>query len=186
LVWHQPKSGDKNVLRLALFAIDRLRPIEDVTSRIAQLGPSQRLATNSEPESVFEIATHLADGAHTLSVPAQFQGLGEILMLAPSTAEGRRHDHFREMSECLWILNTDTGSLSVIPQDWFNEGSYDFGYQWITRVARMPGSSEIVGEGIRLGVFALDPSNRRIAEWLATDMFYRGEPKSSGSIGPES
>ncbi len=63
----------------------------------------------------------------------------------------------------------------MVPQDWYNEGRYDFGYQWVTRVARLPNGGAIVGEGIRLGVFRLNGSNRWIAEWLVEDALYHGE-----------
>jgi hypothetical protein len=88
-------------------------------------------------------------------------------------AEPGRENHFDTMHLRLWQLDTDSGLLTIIPQDWFNEGAYDLGYQWVTRVARLPGSGDIVGEGIRLGLFRLDPSGRQLAEWLAEDVFYQ-------------
>ena len=65
-----------------------------------------------------------------------------------------------------------TRQVEVFPQDWFNDGSYDFGYQWITRVNRRVDGS-IAGDGIRLGTFELDATNRMIKRWLTSDPFYR-------------
>ena len=42
-------------------------------------------------------------------------------------------------------------------------------------MARLPESGDIVGEGIRMGVFRLDSSKRNIAAWLVEDTFYHPE-----------
>lgn len=54
----------------------------------------------------------------------------------------------------------------IYPQDWFNKADYDFGYEWITRVARDPKSGYIRGEGIRISDFILDDSNRQVKKYL--------------------
>ena len=63
----------------------------------------------------------------------------------------------------------------LLPQKWFNEGNYDFGYQWITRVERNKKTGRIVGEGIRLGNFELDSTSTQIGRWLEQDVFYHPE-----------
>lgn len=83
------------------------------------------------------------------------------------------------------MLDTASGATRVAPQDWFNQGPYDFGYQWITRMARLPDVGEIVGEGIRLGVFRLDSPCRQIAECLVTDTFYHPEREPFDNASPE-
>ena len=55
---------------------------------------------------------------------------------------------------------------------WFNNGKYDFSYQWITRVARDPQTQRIFGEGIRLGMFQLDKTGRTVEKWLSSNPFY--------------
>ena len=182
--WYVATTANGTVIRLMLFEIDHLRPVGDVEGVLARLGASQRLVTAVEPSGVFEISTALPDGSHALTVPEPFRQLGELLLLAASTADGRE-DHFNEMHQRLWIIKPSTGELSVVPQDWFNRGSYDFGHQWITRMARVSESGAIVGEGIRLGVFELDASHRRIAEWLITDTFYQPEREQFTSGAPE-
>jgi len=59
----------------------------------------------------------------------------------------------------------------LLQQKWFNAGGYGVGYQWITRVQRGTRSGQIVGEGVRLGAFRLDPSGTQIEEWLDRDNF---------------
>jgi hypothetical protein len=75
----------------------------------------------------------------------------------------------------LWIVRPGAGTIEVLPQDWFNDRSFDFGYQWITRIARDPQSGQLVGEGIRLRPFALDESGTRIKEWLKVNPFEAGK-----------
>lgn len=87
---------------------------------------SRRLFTLAQPIAAMEISTNLSDGSHVVAVPERLRGLGELLLLAPSTAQGRTQDHYQEMHATRWILDTGTGALEVVPQDWFNEGSYDF------------------------------------------------------------
>lgn len=175
LVWYLATADTVSRLRLELFDTDRLVPMSDLGPLLSQLNPSRRLLTLSEPVAAFEIPTALADGPHVLSIPAPFRDLGELLMLAASPSDGRREDHFNAMHQRLWIVDCGTGALEIAAQDWFNHGPYDFGYQWITRMARLPRSADIVGEGIRLGVFRLDPLHRQVAEWLVTDTFYHPE-----------
>jgi hypothetical protein len=179
LVWYAEEEGDgplvRRNMRFRLFDVERLRPIDDLDSSLARLGPHSRFHVASGEVASVVISTALFDKVHDVSLPAEMAGAGELLVLAHSTAEGRRENHFDVMHLRLWILDMGLGRLEIVPQDWFNEGAYDFGYQWVTRMARLPGSGEIVGEGIRLGVFKLDASRRRIAEWLAEDTFYHPE-----------
>jgi len=54
-------------------------------------------------------------------------------------------------------------------------------HEWLVS----PMSGEIVGEGIRLGVFRLDSSCRQIAEWLVTDIFHHPEREPFDNASPE-
>jgi hypothetical protein len=67
------------------------------------------------------------------------------------------------VNRSIYCLRPDKNEVEVLPQDWFNHGEYDFGYQWITKVARDSHSGRIAGTGIRLRSFLLDDSGRRIA-----------------------
>jgi hypothetical protein len=58
------------------------------------------------------------------------------------------------------LLNPGSGTLRLYPQDWFNDGRVDLGYQWVTRVARDPETGRIHGDGIRIDPFSLDDSMR--------------------------
>ena len=73
---------------------------------------------------------------------------------------------------CLFVLCPKEGRVEVYPQDWFNEGNLDYGYQWVTRVARDSISGKIFGEGIRISQFVLDSSLRQVEHWFSDDPFY--------------
>ena len=179
LVWYAEEEGPgdlpRRLMRFRTFDSERLRPIGDVAAVMARLGPADRFGVKAGELTSVALSTALDDGVHQVSMPPEMAEAGELLVLAHSTADGRREDEAEVMHRRLWILDAARGRLEIVPQDWFNNGAYDFGYQWVTRVARLPQSGDIVGEGIRLGVFRLDASKRRVAEWLAEDIFFRPE-----------
>jgi hypothetical protein len=177
LVWSAeergPMPGMQRVISLRLIDSTTLVPLADLSAAFRAIRPAMNFYTTSEALAEATLSTALDDGVHDVGLPSALRHHGELLILAHSTAAGRRENHFDTMHLRLWQLDTGSGLLTIIPQDWFNEGAYDFGYQWVTRVARLPGSGDIVGEGIRLGLFRLDPSGRQLAEWLAEDVFYQ-------------
>jgi hypothetical protein len=179
LVWYTEEEGKGAALRrgvrFRVFDAHDLRPITDLPAVYAKLGAQSRFHARPAELASLALSTALEDGIHTVVLPAALQEAGELLVLADSTADGRRSNHYDEMHLRLWMLDTAGGRLEIIPQDWFNAGRYDFMYQWVTRMARLPETGAVVGEGIRLGVFRLDGSKRQIAEWLVEDVAYRPE-----------
>jgi len=122
---------------------------------------------------VFEALTNMEEGIYPISAPQPFLELPEVLVLADYGSEAG--NHFDKLFRAIFAFDFKGGQVTVFPQRWFNEGSYDFGYQWITRVQREPASGRIVGEGIRLGNFRLDRSATQVEEWLHRDAFYHPE-----------
>ncbi len=98
------------------------------------------------------IPAALPAGDHSFAFPDAFSNIYELLVLSAPEAD--------QLS--LWIVNPRTGIVSVFPQDWWNNSEVDFGYQWVTRVARDRGTRKIIGEGIRISPFVLDASNRNL------------------------
>ena len=177
LVWHPEGEGPAeqrstpSAERFRVLDADALAPIPDLDAVIASMhatGTRSEL-TAGEVASV-AVRTSLPDGRTRCAFPDAMHELDELLVLTHSTADGEQSDYHDAMSLRLWIIRPREGTIEVIPQDWFNRGDYDFGYQWVTRVAREPGG-RIVGEGIRIGAFVLDESGRRVAEWLSTNPF---------------
>jgi hypothetical protein len=115
----------------------------------------------------WELSPQLEAGVHPLSLPHDWSRFEETLALADhDDANG-----FHRMARAVFAFDWTKRQVEVFPQDWFNTGDYDFDYQWITRVARCA-DGRIIGDGIRLGSFELDNTNRRIRKWLAQDPFY--------------
>ena len=101
----------------------------------------------------------LSEGSHSLSCPKEFEELEEVLVLADYYVEGIKSDHFSQMLRAIYSFKFKSNQCEVYPQDWFNKGDFDFGYQWITQVARRE-DGKICGNGIRISEFLLDGSNR--------------------------
>lgn len=179
LVWYADDSDagplHQRSIRLRLFNTEQFQPVDDVEALLSGLGTGTRFHAPAGEIASVAVSTARSDGTHTIDLPGEFRDVGELLILAHSTAEARSENHYDRMHLRLWVLDAATGRLEIVPQDWFNGGAYDFGYQWVTRVARLPGSGDVVGEGIRLGVFRLDSSKRQIAEWLVENTFYHPE-----------
>jgi hypothetical protein len=139
--------------------LDHLNPIDEV-SRVLNQVHEQRLPLACVSASAQSVAP-------AMSIPARSSS---------GTVSSASVDALRECNELLffvhadgtrlWELQPKIGKLEVSPQDWFNAGDFDRGYQWCTRAARDGVSGAIVGEGLRIGTFVLDGTGRKISKWL--------------------
>ena len=160
LVWHQLKlpsivrRSERTVVVFHLVDADRLEPFEDVGRACQEMDEGKIPALVQGGEVCwFTIPTDLEAGRRDFDYPGPVKDVEETLVLTSSPTK-------------IFDLKPKEGLLEVFPQDWFNDGEWDFGYQWVTRVARDPNSGKIVGEGIRIGRFVLDSTNRNVEEWL--------------------
>jgi hypothetical protein len=157
-----------------ILQLHKLRPYGDANAVAEEMRVAKRrLSFDGGDPVAFEFRTDISAGSHWVSPPAAFQALPETLVLGDYGPEAG--NHFDKMFRAIFAFDFKAGRVTVLPQRWFNEGSYDFGYQWITRVQREQKTGQIVGEGIRLGNFRLDPSATQIQEWLHKDVFYHPE-----------
>lgn len=175
LAWYSEGEATGRIpphsMRFRVFDITRLVPISDLPAACANLGFQSRFYAATGEVASIAIPTALEDGVHGVALPQAMRDAGELLVLAESTAPGTPEERDDKTRLRLWILEPEGGRLEIIPQDWYNKGAFDFGYQWVTRMARLP-NGDIVGEGIRLGAFRLDKTKRRIAEWFLRGPFY--------------
>ncbi len=172
LVWLPEEVSDDNipVIKLLIFNADELEVIPDIESACQKMNENNtRVSYLNGKTSCLSISRELDDGKHEVVFPAQFKDLGELLMLAHSTAGGKTSNFTDQMNLALYVIIPEQNTVTVIPQDWFNKGRFDFGYQWPTRVARDPLTGKIFGEGIHLGFYVLDDSGREIEMWLNRD-----------------
>ncbi len=166
VIWTQVpvKKGNTAPVHMAAFDCRQLEPLDNPRQICADmpLGGAWKIAAGVIAE--IDIPTTEV-GSQKLEFPPPLAGLDEILILANSS--GVSQGDSTRMDECLLIAKPRVGTVELIPQDWFNDGGFDFGYQWVTRVARDCRTGCIVGDGIRLGTFMLDKSCRHIRKWLA-------------------
>jgi len=167
VLWRQeyvPKGPTAPVV-VSVLDCDLLDPITDLPATAAEtpmkwgLSPCQGATL-----AVVELSTTL-NTVQRQTFPAPLSGLSELLILAESSAI---HSSLEacDVRHGLLIARPVKGEYEIVPQDWYNNGQWDFGYQWATRFARDPQSGRVVGDGIRMGVFQLDESNRDIELWI--------------------
>lgn len=177
LIWYEVnKSSDlKRLIVFTILSLQKLQAFEDPQTAASTMRKEKRRTSyrGGDPQ-LFEFVTAIEAGEHMLLTPAAFSGLKEQLVLADFGPGEALSNHYDKMFRAIFAFDFSRKRVLVFPQKWFNEGNYDFGYQWITRVQRdMDGS--IIGEGIRLGVFQLDATATQIKAWLVEDVFYHPE-----------
>lgn len=69
-------------------------------------------------------------------------------------------------SFCIYAVDPAAHRIEVFPQDWFNDGTPNYGYQWITCATRDPATRRLLVSGIRIDNFILDETGRRIEQRL--------------------
>ena len=167
LVWYGPQrlttDGDSVSGRVHFRMIDTddLEVVKDVdfASRILNKHSLRLIlfsASNQSQEPDLSIPIAAEGGAMSMGIRREFDTITELLFFV-----NYRVDHVT-----LWSLRPGVRMLEMWPQDWFNSGNYDYGYEWPTRAARDPVTGSIVGEGFRLPTFLLDASGRNVAAWL--------------------
>lgn len=170
LVWYEQTdnenaTGGLNII-IFLFDIEHLLPIESPDDIAKLLNQNNKIGFLGKCDAKLIIKTNLTFGTHKLIVPDEFKAFKEILILAKSSAEGQESNFWDKMSLSLFIVNFENETVEVIPQEWFNNGSFDFMYQWPTRIKREIKSNRVYGDGIRIGAFRLTDDNKNIDKWF--------------------
>ncbi|MGA9723655.1 MAG: hypothetical protein WBQ86_14445 [Candidatus Binatus sp.] len=160
LVWYEAGEPPQPLVGIDIFLLEiaDLTPLEKTTAEARmprRQGP--KVIFNAVPVASVMVPASLKAGLNRFVFPAPFKTLPEILVLGnnasiPGTS----------MKRSIYCLRPKDGDIEVLPQDWFNLGNFDFGYQWITKVVRDPHSGRISGTGIRLKSFILDESGRQV------------------------
>lgn len=168
LLWWEDGDKDQKEITFASFAFSSLKPIKDPV-----ISATRMRAEKAKTAGLDGIATHrfrcfLGSGSHPVSAPAEWKDFEETLVLADYAPGSNGYD---VMHRALFVFDWITSRVTVIPQDWFNNGKYDFEYQWVARIARTE-SGRLIGEGIRLGTFELDDSGREVKRWLSQNPFH--------------
>jgi hypothetical protein len=165
LLWRQyrPESGlpdEPAEVQFRLLDAKGASPIEDVESALARSNHRNRVGICHNGKAVAEqnyLAAFPPD-ATTISVPSELVGAGNVLVLADI---GSLAGYKAEVHAAILDFEFRDQVVTSYPQDWFNKGSLDFGYQWISRVWRDE-KGRLCGEGVRIGEFRLDSTGRHL------------------------
>lgn len=159
LVWNQPvvESGrSTKPVRLVVFDPAALGPLEGQMADIcALMEPHASIVLGGSPIAELELETTLVDEDRSVEFPDPLRRLDEILILCHSSAVDPAATNL-----ALLVAHPSASSYRMFPQDWFNHGGFDHGYEWPTRVVRDKRTGRVHGQGMRMPEFALDESLR--------------------------
>ncbi len=165
LLWRQYKResvppDEPAEVQFRLLDLESASPIEDVESALDASNHLNRAGIWHRGKTLAE-QNYLAafpPGTTRISVPPRLLEAGNVLVLADI---GSSAGYPAEVHIAILDFDLRHQIVSSYPQDWFNKGSLDFGYQWISRVWR-DDKRRICGEGVRIGEFRLDPTERHL------------------------
>jgi hypothetical protein len=173
LIWCARDRGNYDdgldpIVQFDILDLSHLEPIVDPAAKASCMRQAKRhWFIPGEPLAEFTFPTSCQLGTTRLEgIPLAFKEIDETLVLASYPPDTPLRANL-----AIYVFDFRHGQVEVIPQDWFNNGDYDFGYQWVTRIARDPTTGQILGEGIRLRAFRLTRSGRQVEQWLDRSQF---------------
>ncbi len=163
LIWHQretKKDATTAPIVLRVFALADLRPLIGNLADLAETMRDEGASFVSAAPARWEVSlsTTMIDRPCTLPVEPELSTIEELLILCHSSAIAA--PTWERNNLALLVATPQQQSYQLYPQDWFNNGGFDYGYEWVTRVARDAKTGRIHGEGIRIRPFILDASLR--------------------------
>jgi hypothetical protein len=163
LDWYQPYPPNPLTfpVEISLYDCNKMKPLSHTTSTFSRMkSKGKNFLSNGGIIASVNIPTTQLERS-SITFPDPIKHIPELFMLAESSAVLSS-----KSKTCIILVHPTEGYYEIFPQDWFNMGNYDFGYQWITRVTRDPETKRIIGDGIRLGSFMLDESMRNLDQWI--------------------
>lgn len=146
-------------IKVHLINVDHLRPLATLDCWMAQKPTDPHFQAVPEFCAGTEIRAAYPPGRHELSLPSAFDRVPEFLIVTDNPSLPKESG---QASFCIYAVDPPTRSMEVYPQDWFNDGTPDYGYQWITCATRDPGTRRLLVSGFRIDNFILDETGRRI------------------------
>ncbi len=163
---HEAKGPSKPV-NVKLLDPHGMIPLEGDIDVICKTLAEARLGViyKGDSEMDFLLSTEVAGADIQFAFPEIIREINEVLVLCHSTGIRDRDDDRENLG--ILIAWPSLNKYRIYPQEWFNLGKFDFMYQWVTRVARVPDTGEVIGEGIRIGSFILQPNLMWIKEFMS-------------------
>jgi hypothetical protein len=165
LIWNQARrtTDVSPTLPVRLFVIEpgQLRPLHnDLNSIYERMNTqSEFLAVGGNASQEICLSTTNVNEDLNAQFPPQFQSIDELLILCHSSGIPSNRGL---VDLALLVAHPRLSHYRLYPQDWFNDSEMDFGYQWVTRIARNPETGFVHGEGFRIAPFILDDSLREL------------------------
>lgn len=165
LLWRQYKSeslppGEAAEVQFRLLDLKALSPIEDIEAAVVTSDDRNRAGVyyNGKSLATQSYVAAFPAGTAKISVPEELIAVGNVLVIADI---GSSAGYEAEVHTAILDFNFRSQVVTSYPQDWFNKGSLDFGYQWISRVS---GDQKgwLCGDGVRIGEFRLDATGRHL------------------------
>jgi hypothetical protein len=159
VVWYKSGTPQAGQMHFQLYEISSLQPMaqqQACTGRLKQLP----FIASTRPISQHSIPRNQAAGSGSTSFPSEFAHCPELFILVSND------NTWDNVELNLWIIQPATQQIRVVSQEWFSPGSYDFGYQWVTRITKDPATRHLIGDGIRIGQFVLSEDGRKFLSWL--------------------
>ncbi|MBL7996145.1 hypothetical protein JNM05_12300 [bacterium] len=161
LLWYSNRTDLS--ITFKLIKLSSLEPIQEIKSKALLLRSTKSILwDDNKTYSTYTISSSVEAGDHKVDFPLEFRVLDELLIVTNNGLS----NNWDQMFTAIFVVHPKIGRLIVYPQDWFNSGKYDFGYQWITRAARQPETGIIFGDGIRIAKFELDESCRNVKQFV--------------------
>jgi hypothetical protein len=168
LIWNQRNETDYQgapPVHLVVIQPGLLPPFGDnLKGAVSQMqrADTVRLALTDPPSVSMYFNTGVIGENLSAVFPSELQAIEELLILCNSSAISARDDGINA-NLALLVAKPNQSSYQLFPQDWFNSSDSDFGFQWVTRVARDPQTGRVRGEGFRIDPFELDDTLRKVA-----------------------
>jgi len=161
LIWHQKVSGigPTAPVRLLVIQPDQLTPLGDHLNSLCEQMKDRRVRFSIGGKASAEMSLGTVNAVDELKAefPEQLRSIDELLILC--SCSGIREEG---ANLALLIAHPRRSAYRLHPQDWFNAGGFDYGYEWVTRVARNRRTGRVHGEGFRIAPFVLDDSLRQL------------------------
>lgn len=166
LIWNRSleKVIGLQTITIKYYETNKLTAIENKSKKIFEI-KKEKLPYyfNTEPTAEFSFKFNPNETEMKIEFPEEFKKFKHCLLITEleNLYYNPNPNNFWHNTTIL-ELNLEHGFVYNYPQDWFNKGNGDFGYQWITRAIRNPRTNLIEGQGIRISDFILDNTNRQL------------------------
>jgi len=161
LVWHHTGPvAKRDTVRLILLNTTELGPLPDIPSL-----DSGEVRIAGGVTATADMPVTWDRGRYHFEFPRAMHDIPPFLMLVSTRPPDKALPVDTGHLEAIYSVSPRTNEVGVIPLDWWNQGDFDFGYEWISQVVRDPQTGNILGDGFRIFPF-LARSDGEFISWV--------------------